>query len=189
MSIVATIDRKQVINERYWNFSITEPKGEAQVRRVIFPESARQIAESLGIKAERIKYHVEPKTYTLRVRCRECKRELDVTLTFRTRYELECLYGGTFECKDCAAERVRRNAEDLEAYNATLREKYGALIVQECPKCHCLTHIAFDSVTVEFYEVCAAGGSECFSSALMAAQRKAFLPEIITLLRAKAALS
>ena len=188
MGTVETIDRKQLINDRYWNFSITEPEGEAQMRRVVYPESARQIAESLGINVERIKYHVEPKTYTLRVRCRECMRELNVTETLRTRYELDCLYSGTYVCEDCQVERKRKEAEDLAAYNEILREKYGALVVGKCPKCGLFTHIAFDPATVEFYQVCEAG-DECFASHLTAARRKSFLPKIIALLQAKAALS
>ena len=202
MSKLAVIDRKQIINERYWMFSVTELENAGRAfREIAFPESIREVADSLGVRVETLKYHVEPRTLTLPVRCYRCAKVSDVTRIYSTRYQLESLYSCSYTCHECQTEEEHKQAEDLAGFNETLREKYGPLIVRECPNCGWLTHITFDPVSVEFYEICENGrpvyeedseaheGKPCFTSLLNPKSRKVFLLKIIALLQAKAALS
>lgn len=221
MGTVAIVDRKQVINERYWKFSLVEAD---QRYRITFPERTGQIAESLGISKATIKYNVEPRTFTLKVRCDRCKEVSEVTRTFASRYLLESRYTCVYSCPSCEveqqrerdelwavyAEREREQAAIIAAHNDDLRKKYGPLIVRECPNCGYLTHIEFDPMTAEFYEVCGVseealtaeadeagfGPSECnarrpsecnarLKAYFTEEQRQAFLRKMIALLQAK----
>lgn len=181
-------DRWQAANERYWQFTIADSEGRPQVGKVMFPERTGQLAASLGVTKQMLKYHVKPMTYTLQVYCNRCKQTSIVTRTFRTRYELECLYSVAYRCDKCEAAYELETAEGRASLNEELRKYYGSLIVRECPNCGYLTHLAFDPNAVDFYEVCSASES-CLTADLTVVQRAAFFPKIVALLQARAKLS
>jgi hypothetical protein len=96
----------------------------------IFSESIREIATSLDMSVESVKYHARPKTFTVPIQCGRCGQNFETTEEFPTRYKLDCRYSLSFECDACQARREQQEAESSAAYNAELREKFGALTVR-----------------------------------------------------------